>query len=102
MRPELTVFQIEVEKGINDMLEHLGKHVADRRIAGISETYITGSIKDPDITFWIYPDGAALHAGRRRRAFERTDYEALSDLGCKFIEELTKAAQGRGTEPNVS
>ena len=35
MRPELTVFQIEVEKGMNDVLEHLGKHVDGRRIAGI-------------------------------------------------------------------
>ena len=59
MRPELTVFQIEVEKGINDVLQHLGKHVADRRIVGISKTYITGGIKDQDITFSIYPDGAA-------------------------------------------
>ena len=99
MRPELTVFQIEVEKGISDVLEHFGKHVADRRIAGISEIYITGSIKDQDITYWIYPGGAALQAGPRHRAFERPDYEALADLGCKFIEELTKAAQGLGAEP---
>ena len=98
MRPELTAFQIEVEKGINDVLDHLGKLVADRRIAGISETYITASIKDQDVTFWIYPGGAALQLGRRYRAFERPDHEALADLGCKFIEELAKAAQGQGTE----
>ena len=99
MRRVLTVFQIEVEKGINDVLEHLGKHVADRRTAGVSETYITGSIKDQDITFWIYPGGAALQAGLQHRAFQRPDYEALADLGCKFVEELTKAAQGLSTEP---
>jgi hypothetical protein len=94
IRPELTAFQIEAEKGINAVLEHLG----DRRIAGVSETYISRSIKDQDITFWIYPDGAAFQVGRQMRRFERPDYEALADLGCKFIEEFTKAVQGRGTE----
>jgi hypothetical protein len=99
MTPELTSFQIECEKGVTDALEHLGNHVADRRIAGISETYITGTIKGQDITFWIYADGADFQAGHRHRVFERPDYDSLVDLGCKFIEELAKAAQGRGTEP---
>src|SRR5262245_4641738 len=50
MKDELTAFQLEVEKGINDLLDHLGKHVVDRRIAGIGETYITGSVSNQDIT----------------------------------------------------
>src|SRR5947207_1574789 len=46
MKDQLTAFQLEVEKGINDVLDHLGKHVVDRRVAGIEETYITGSVSD--------------------------------------------------------
>ena len=77
MRPELTAFQVEVEKAINEMLAHLHKHVTDRRI-GIPAPFVTGSIRDQDITFWIYPDSVAFQAGRRHQAFERTDYTSLN------------------------
>jgi hypothetical protein len=96
MKPELTVFQTEIEKAINDIVEHLGKQIAERRIAGLSETYITGTIKDQDLTFWIYSDGAAFLVGRRHRAFERPDYEALLDLSTEFLNELMKALQSPG------
>ena len=101
MRPELTNFQIELEKGVTEAFEHLGKPLTDRRTTGISEAYITGSINNPDITFWIYPNRAAFQEGYRYWAFERQDYEALADLGCKFLEGLVKAAQGPGTEPDA-
>jgi len=101
MRPELTSFQIELEKGIARACEHLGKPVVGQRIAGTSEICITGSISDPDMTFSIYPDRAAFQVGNHYQALERSDYEALADLGCKFLEELVKAVQGRGTEPDA-
>jgi len=69
MKDKLTAFQVEVEKGINAVLNHFGKQVVDRRIAGVSETYISGSVSNRDIIFWIYPDGAALQVGRRHRSF---------------------------------
>ena len=93
MKPELTVFQVEIEKTINDMVAHLGKQIADRHLAGIAETYITGSIRDQDLTFWIYSDGAAFLAGRRHRGFERSEYEALLDLSTEFLNEFLKALQ---------
>ena len=93
MRPELTSFQIECEKGISASLERLGKHVADRRIEGVSETYVTGTITDSDITFWIYADGADFRAPSEHRVFERPDYESVVDLGNAFIEALLKAAK---------
>jgi hypothetical protein len=99
MKPEPTTFQIELERGVTEALEHLGKPVAERRIARTSEICITGSISGSDITFWIYPDRAAFQVGQVRRGFGRPDYDSLPELGCEFLQELVKAAQGSGTEP---
>ena len=94
MKDTLTSFQLEVEKGINDVLEHLGKHVVDRRIAGIAETYITGSVSNQDIIFWIYPDAAALQVGRRHRAFGFPTRESLLDTAREFLDEFMKVVAG--------
>ena len=94
MKDQLTAFQLEVEKGINDVLDHLGKHVVDRRIAGIGETYITGSVSNQDIIFWIYPDGAALQVGRRHRAFGSPKRESLLDTAREFLDAFLKAVAG--------
>ena len=94
MKDELTAFQLEVEKGINDLLDHLGKHVVDRRIAGIGETYITGSVSNQDIIFWIYPDSAALQVGRRHRAFGFPKRESLLDTAGEFLDEFMKVVDG--------
>ena len=94
MKDKLTAFQLEVEKGINDVLDHLGKHVVDRRIAGIAETYITGSVSNQDIIFWIYPDGAALQVGRRHRAFGFPTRESLLDTAREFLDEFMKVVAG--------
>jgi len=94
MKDELTAFQFEVEKGINEMLAHLGKHVVDRRIAGIGETYITGSVSNQDIIFWIYPDSAALQVGRRHRAFGLPKRESLLDTAREFLDEFMKVIDG--------
>ena len=94
MKDKLTAFQLEVEKGIHDVLDRLGKHVVDRRIAGIAETYITGSVSDQDIIFWIYPDGAALQVGRRHRAFGCPKRESLLDTAREFLDEFLKVVNG--------
>jgi len=94
MKDKLTAFQLEVEKGINDVLDHCGKHVVDRRVAGISETYITGSVSNHDIIFWIYPDSAALQVGRRHRAFGFPKGESLLDTATEFLDAFLKAVAG--------
>jgi hypothetical protein len=94
LKGQLTAFQLEVEKGINEVLDHLGKHVVDRRIAGIGETYITGSVNNQDIVFWIYPDSAALQAGRRHRAFGFPKRESLLDTAREFLDEFMKVVDG--------
>jgi len=94
MKDELTAFQLGVEKGINDLLDHLGKHVVDRRIAGIGETYITGSVSNQDVIFWIYPDSAALQVGRRHRAFGLPKRESLLDTAREFLDEFMKVVDG--------
>src|SRR6266404_200915 len=88
MRPELTSFQIECDKGITAALGRVGRQIAERRIDGISETYITGNIKEQDTTFWIYADGACFQAPHQHRIFERADYGSLGALGKAFIEAL--------------
>jgi hypothetical protein len=90
MKGRLTTFQVEVEKVVNDVLAHVGKRVVDRRIAGIAETYVTGCVASQDITFWIYPDGAALQVGRRHWAFGFPTHESLVDTAREFLDELIK------------
>ena len=94
MKDQLTAFQLEVETGINAVLNHFGKQVVDRRIAGVSETYITGSVSNRDIIFWIYPDGAALQVGRRHRAFGFPTRESLLDTATEFLDEFMKVVAG--------
>ena len=94
MRGKLTTFQLEVEKVINDVLAHVGTRVVDRRIAGIAETYGTGCVANQDITFWIYPDGAALQVERRHRVFGFPTQESLVDTAREFLDEFIKAVGG--------
>ena len=94
MKDKLTAFQVEVEKGINAVLNHFGKQVVDRRIAGVSETYISGSVSNRDIIFWIYPDGAALQVGRRHRSFGFPKRGSLVDTAREFLDEFTKIVDG--------
>ena len=94
MKNTLTAFQLEVEKGINDLLDHLGKHVVDRRVAGIAETYITGSVSNQDIIFWIYPDSAALQVGRRHRAFGFPKRESVLETAREFFDAFLKVVAG--------
>ena len=97
MKDAFTAFQLEVEKGINDVLDHAGRHVVDRRVGGIAETYITGSVSNQDIIFWIYPDGAALQVGRQHRAFGFPKRESLLDTAREFLDEFLKAVNGPDT-----
>ena len=92
MERQLTRFQAECEKRLTAALAQVGRCVADRRLDGISETYITGNIKDREITFWIYRDGADFKAGDREPAFESPDFESLDDLAREFIRQLVEAA----------
>jgi len=92
MERQLTSFQAECEKRLAAALAQVGRCVADRRLDGISETYVTGSIEGRNITFWIYMDGADFHAGPRHRVFERPDYDSLDALAGKFVQELAEAA----------
>jgi hypothetical protein len=92
MKRQLTSFQTDCEKRLTAALARVGRCVADQRLDGVSETYMTGSIKGRDITFWIYTDGADFQAGHRHRHFERPDYNSLDALAAKFIEELAEAA----------
>jgi len=92
MERQLTSFQTECEKSLTATLARAGQYVVDRSLDGVSELYITGRVKDQDITFWIYTDGADFKAGHMHRHFEKPDYDSLDALAGKFIEELAEAA----------
>ena len=94
MKDKFTAFQLEVERGINDVLDHVGRHVVDRRFGGIAEIYITGSVSNQDIIFWIYPDGAALLVGRQHRSFGFPKRESLIDTATEFLDEFMKVVDG--------
>ena len=94
MTARLTAFQLELEKVINDALNHLGKQVVDRRVGGIAETYITGGVSNQDLIFWIYPDSAALQVGRRHRSFGFPKRKPLLDTAGEFLDEFLKIVAG--------
>ena len=93
MKPELTSFQTMCEKLLVAALKRVGKQIANRRIDGISETYITGNIKGTDISFRIYDEGADFQTPHKHEVFERQDYESLDELAEKFIVALVQAAK---------
>lgn len=92
MERELTRFQVTCEERLIAPLARIGRRVVDRRLDGVSETYITGTIEGRGITFWIYEDGACFYAGKRHLVFERPDYRSLDDLAADFVTKLTEAA----------
>jgi len=94
MKDTFTDFQLEVERCINDVLDHVGQHVIARRVAGIEEAYITGGVSDQEILFWIYPDRAELQVGRRHRAFGFPKRESLLDTAREFLDAFLIAVTG--------
>ena len=58
------------------------------------ESYITGSVSNQDIIFWIYPNSAALQVGRRHRAFGFPKGESLLDTATEFLDAFLKAVAG--------
>jgi hypothetical protein len=92
MERELTRFQTECEKRLTAALAAKGRRVADRRLDGISQTYITGKVEGRDITFWIYTDGADFEAGDTHPVFECPDYDSLDQLAGAFVRQLAEVA----------
>jgi hypothetical protein len=90
---ELTSFQTECEKRLIAALAKAGKRIANRRLDGESETFITGNIEGHGITFWIYRNMADFEAPSGDRVFETPDYDSSDELTNKFVEGLIEAAR---------
>ncbi len=90
---ELTDFQIECEKSLTTALQAVGKTIANRKIDGRTEWFITGNIKDHDITFWIYTDAADFKTPNQHPVYESPDYNSLTELADDFIQALVKATK---------
>ena len=92
MERKLTEFQIQCEKHLIDALGVIGKSVANRELAGQSDTYIQGMV-GADLTFWIYEDGADFKSPSSHPHFEKPDYDSLDDLAKQFVDKIIECAQ---------
>ena len=93
MKRELTEFQYACEERLAAALEQAGLRVLNRRLDGVSETYITGDIEGRNVTFWIYRDMADFEAPSGHQAFEGPDYDSPDALAEEFIKALAAAAK---------
>jgi hypothetical protein len=93
MKMELTDFQIACEMRLAKAMQRAGKSIINRKIEGTSETFITGNIKNRDIAFWIYADGADFETPHEHPVFEKPDYDSLDALAEEFIKSLEKATE---------
>jgi hypothetical protein len=93
MERELTKFQTYCEQRLVSRLAKAGKRIANRRLDGVSETYITRNIEGSDITFWIYREMADFATRNGGRVFEKPDYDSSDELAEEFIERLVEATR---------
>ena len=94
MKRVLTKFQVDCEKLLSTSLEKVQKTITNRKVEGKSETFIVGDIKDHNITFWIYEDGADFKTSDMHLVFELPDYGSLNLLAEEFTASLLNAIKG--------
>jgi hypothetical protein len=82
----LTVFQNQCNKQLFKAFENDPDLMKGRNIEGTSEKYITGTLPNTDIKYWIYEDGAQIED----RRLERWDYETPEALIDDFISTAKK------------
>jgi hypothetical protein len=82
----LTEFQQKCERELCSALAARGLALADRTLAGESETYIHASVPGTDIEVYIYEDEAQFHKdGKRAGVFEHQDFSDAAQLQKAFI-----------------
>ena len=86
----LTDFQTRCEDALLERLEFYGSGLTERRVDEDGEPFIYGQLDERDIEVWIYIDGAAFRAGRRKRAYEVPVFSDESAAILAFVEGVTK------------
>ena len=82
----LTEFQQQCEGELCSTQAARGLALADRILAGESETYIRASVRGTDIEVYIYEDEAQFHQdGKRAGVFEHQDFSDAAQLQEAFI-----------------
>lgn len=84
IEPPLTEFQRLTESELVGRLDEKGIALADRRVQGTSEVFVSAKAKDVDI--WIYIDGACVIGRGVDRVFEKWDYGSLGELRRGFVD----------------
>ena len=82
----LTEFQQKCEGELCSALAARGLALADRTLAGESETYIHASVGGTAIEVYIYENEAQFHKdGKRAGVFEHQDFSDATQLQRAFI-----------------
>lgn len=66
---------------------------------GESEVYVTGSVSQSPLRFWIYADGAQASGSGGEVMLERWDYRTPNDLIEQFIAFVVAAASSNKAVP---
>ena len=89
----LTQFQQTCESALRAALASEGLALAERTLAGETQTYIHGSVRGTDIEVYIYEDEAQFHrSGKLAGWYERPDFNDSAELQTAFIDGVLLAA----------
>ena len=80
---ELTVFQRETERLLEERLMTLGVSLEGRAVSGQEEIFVEATVKD--IRIWIYLDEACVIGRAVDRVFEKWDYSSPDELRQAFV-----------------
>src|SRR4051812_32627972 len=90
----LSAFQQQCESELSSALAAEGFVLADRIVAGESESYVRASVLGTDIEVYIYDDEAQFHRGEKRAAgFEHQDFENATQLQKAFVSGVVEATK---------
>lgn len=80
---QLTTFQVETERALQEHLKPLGATVQDRKVVGDMEPFVESKVRD--LAIWIYADEACVVGRGVERVFEKWDFDRPQDLQGAFI-----------------
>jgi hypothetical protein len=83
---QLTDFQVETERALEQSLEKVGVALEERKLRGETETYIEAKVHD--LSVWIYTDEACVKGRGVDRVFEKWDFDSPQDLRRAFIKQV--------------
>ena len=87
-------FQKECERRLNEALAEVGSAVVDRTIAGETDRYVTGKLRNTQVEIWIYLDGAQLSGPDLDFRLEDWDARTPDELCTEYSRKAVNVIQG--------